>query len=93
MSAVVVKLRKFCSILRNQVNINNIQQQVNGCGKIKITISKDELSAFLTIPVKGATFPDKQALISAIQKAGIQYGLLSEKLTQIVEKKNRCLKN
>jgi len=55
--------------------------------KIKITISKDELSAFLTIPVKGATFPDKQALISAIQKAGIQYGLLSEKLTQIVEKK------
>ncbi len=55
--------------------------------KIKITLSKDELSAFLTIPVKGSKFPDEQELNLEIQKAGIKYGLLQESLSRIVENK------
>ena len=55
--------------------------------KIKLTISKDELSAYLTIPVKGAAYPRQQELLQALKDAGIKAGILTDKIKEILNNK------
>ncbi len=55
--------------------------------KIKISISKDRLKAYLTIPVKGVTYPDKKEIFEAIKNAGVKVGILTGKIEEIAEKR------
>ncbi len=55
--------------------------------KIRITISKDELKAFLTIPIKGALFPSREEILFGLRTAGIKQGVKLETLDEIARRK------
>ncbi len=54
---------------------------------IKVTISKDGLTASLTITAQPGSFPTEKELLAALQKAGVTYGIDYDKIKQIAEKR------
>ncbi len=55
--------------------------------KIKITINKDELKAFITIPLQGPQFPSKEEILFGLRTAGIKEGVLLDKIEEIARRK------